>query len=216
MRKNPAKRKLVYGVGLNDADYTLTRHVKEGGRKRIIWMCPYYRTWTSMLDRCYSDKFTARRPTYKDCSVCDEWLTFSNFKAWMETQDWEGKQLDKDILFSENKVYSPETCVFVDARVNSFWLNHGHSQGRPLDLHPCAANGKFQAKCRNPFTGECEYLGYHTSAKAAHEAWRRRKHELACQYADMQTDPRIAEALRSRIAVATHLTSNEPEEVCNA
>lgn len=30
--------------------------------------------------------------------MADEWNTFSNFKNWMEKQNWEDKQLDKDII----------------------------------------------------------------------------------------------------------------------
>ena len=75
-----------------------------------------------MLQRCYSESHLVRQPTYKGCSVCEEWLTFSNFKSWMEQQDWEGKQLDKDLLVYKNKIYSPETCVFVSSVINSFFV----------------------------------------------------------------------------------------------
>ena len=46
------KIRLVYGVGISDADYFVTR--KENGK--TVWRCPYYRTWTHMLERAYSDK----------------------------------------------------------------------------------------------------------------------------------------------------------------
>ena len=71
-------------------------------------------------------------PTYKGCSVSEEWLRFSNFKRWMEKQDWDGKQLDKDILFEGNKVYSAETCVFVTSVVNSFTSDSGAKRGEWL------------------------------------------------------------------------------------
>ena len=47
------------------------------------------------------------------------------FKDWMENQDWEGNQLDKDLLFEGNKVYGPKTCVFVTRMVNNFTLDSG-------------------------------------------------------------------------------------------
>lgn len=56
------------------------------------------------------------------------------------------------------------------------------------------------ARCNNPFTLARECLGFFQDPDAAHEAWRARKHEHACVYADMQTDPRIAKALRARYA----------------
>lgn len=95
----PQTRKvLVCGVGINDATYSVYRYKGSAGSQKRIWACPFYRTWGTMLGRCYSDKFHEQNPTYVGCTVCDEWLTFSKFKAWMETQDWKDKQLDKDIL----------------------------------------------------------------------------------------------------------------------
>ena len=70
-----------------------------------------YRTWKSMID-LHSAKYQDKYPTYKGCAVSKEWLTFSVFKAWMVTKDWQDNHLDKDILFEGDKVYSPETCVF--------------------------------------------------------------------------------------------------------
>ena len=143
------KSKLVYGVGINDADYFVTKN--ENGK--IVWMCPYYQTWTSMLKRAYSDKCKQRQPTYQGVTVCEEWHSFMRFRAWMETQDWEGKQLDKDILVQGNKVYSPNTCVFVDGVVNSFLLDCAASRGEwPLGVHWFEQKQKFQSHCSNPFT----------------------------------------------------------------
>lgn len=154
-----------------------------------------------MLHRAYDSKAQVRRPNYVGCSVFDEWLTFSNFKLWMETQDWEGKQLDKDILVPGNKVYSPETCVFVTAVLNVFLTLRGSDRGAYLvGVNWHKASGKFVAQCSNPFTRKREYLGLFHTEEAAHEAWRKRKHELACQYADMQTDSRVAKALRTRFS----------------
>ena len=126
--------KLVYGVGINDADYVVKEwetigYVKGKRKQKIVWECPYYRVWVNMLKRCYSTKYKEIRPTYEGCVVSDEWLTFSNFKSWMDCQDWEGKQLDKDILFERNKIYSADTCVFVTPMVNSFTTDSGAARG---------------------------------------------------------------------------------------
>ena len=75
------------------------------------------------------------RPFYKDITCCQEWLIFSNFKSWMKQQDWEGKQLDKDLLIYQNKIYSPETCVFVDRKINQFLVKSNNSRGKyPLGV----------------------------------------------------------------------------------
>jgi hypothetical protein len=62
------------------------------------------------------------------------------------------------------------------------------------------AGGRFRSYCGNPFTGKVEHLGYFNNPEDAHEAWRQRKHELACRYADEQADERVAKALRERFA----------------
>jgi hypothetical protein len=113
-------RKLVAGFGINDAGYTTAiseSRKNESGKyvKKVLWTCPYFSRWTSMLHRAYNH---LDRPTYEGCSVADDWLTFSNFKAWMENQYWEGLQLDKDILVEGNKVYSASTCAFVPNYLN--------------------------------------------------------------------------------------------------
>ena len=194
-------QKLVFGVGINDADYVVQKKVTIGyvngvRKQRIVWMCPYYQAWTDMLKRCYSTKFQERWPTYKGCSVSDEWLTFSNFKRWMESQDWEGKQLDKDILFSGNKVYSEETCVFVTSTVNSFTIDCGASKGEyKIGVSWHKAGNKFQSHVSNPFTKKREYLGLFIEELEAHNAWLKRKLELATLLAADQTDERVAIAL---------------------
>ena len=197
-------KKLVCGVGINDADYVVEKretigYVNGKRKQKLVWICPYYETWKSMIERCYSAKYQERRPTYKGCSVSEEWLTFSNFRAWMVTQDWEGKSLDKDLLVEGNKIYGPETCVFVSPMVNSFTTDSGAARGKWL-IGVCWVKGanKFKSQCRNPFTKRPEYLGYFTCEQEAHEAWLKRKIELAHELATIQTDPRVAKALIER------------------
>ena len=197
------KKKLVYGVGINDADYVVKKWktIEVDGKKKwkLVWYCPCYQVWKDMLKRCYSTKFQEKQPTYRGCSVTEEWLTFSVFRNWMETQDWEDKQLDKDLLLEGNKVYSPETCVFVTRMVNMFTIDSGASRGEWLigvDWHKGA--GKFRASCSNPFTQKREHLGYFDSEQEAHNTWLKRKLELAKELAAIQPDTRVAEALIHR------------------
>ncbi len=76
--------KLVCGVGVTDADYTVSKVVNGKNVK-----CPFYMRWTNMITRCYSAKALRARPSYIGCSVDSKWLVFSSFKVWMEKQDWE-------------------------------------------------------------------------------------------------------------------------------
>jgi hypothetical protein len=154
-----------------------------------------------MLNRCYSKRPGKHRVNYAGCSVCPEWRKFSAFREWMSAQDWQGKDLDKDILFEGNRVYSPNTCIFVSPQLNKF-LTHSSKKSRrfPVGVSWNSWRGKFHAYCNNPFTEKPDFLGWFTSAEEAHEAWRRRKNELACRYADIEPDARLAAALRSRFS----------------
>ena len=204
------KSKLVYGVGINDADYVThkfeTTEVNGKQKRRLVWVCPYHQKWKHMLMRCYSAKYQEKKPTYKGCSVSEGWLTFSVFKSWMEKQDFEGKQLDKDILFECNKVYSAETCVFVTRGINLFTTDRGNDRGEWLiGVYWEKGRGEFRSRCRNPSTKKQEHLGYFTCEQQAHEAWLKRKLELAHLLEEEQTDERVAKALIERYTNYTNL-----------
>lgn len=196
--------RLVSGVGTNDADYVTQKEEIINGKRIQVWICPYYRTWRSMLNRCYSNNYKSKRPSYIGCSVAEEWLKFSIFKEWMKSQSWEGNNLDKDLLIKGNKIYSPSTCIFVSPQINGFIVDNAASRGNlmigvSLAYYKNRVN-KFMAKCSNPFTKKEDHLGYFYTEKAAHEAWKNKKHQHALIYADMQTDQKIKDALRSRYA----------------
>jgi len=186
--------KPVFGVGINDLDRDVTWKV-DG--KRVA--CPIYRTWQNMLGRSYDTEFHKRHPSYSDCSVIDGWIHLSDFEKWMLTQDWKGKQLDKDIILPGNKVYSPETCAFVDKKLNLFIMDTAATRGEwPIGVSWNKRDQTFKAEIRNPFTHRREGLGYYDNPEDGHLAWKKRKHEFACLYAEQQTDQRVAEALRTR------------------
>ncbi len=191
--------KMLFGVGINDASY-VTKHFKTiEGKKKLVWYCLIHSTWYSMLSRCYSEQAKTKYKSYENCSVCNEWLTFSNFKAWMDTQDWQGKQLDKDLLHRGNKIYSPESCLFVEPIVNYFIIEQSNRRGNyPIGVSWHKGIGKFVSSCSNPFSGKKEHLGTFSCQKLAHSAWLKRKRELAIQLAGTQSDKRVAESLMVR------------------
>ena len=119
-----AKRKPICGIAINDPWYTTTRSV-DGGQVK----CPIYSIWRAMIYRCYDPKRQAKQPTYKGCTICNEWLTFSNFRSWVLTQDWEEMELDKDLKKIGNKVYSSENCLFISGSLNKLLTNAASSRG---------------------------------------------------------------------------------------
>lgn len=186
------KRKKVFGVGVNDSE-SIVYHITNGK----VYICKHYQIWQDMLRRCYSEKFQKSHPTYVGCSVDPEWHIFSNFRSWAETKNTKGMHLDKDIIFPGNKVYSPESCVFVTGALNKFLNNSASTRGKFLigaSLHK--GSNKFISHCSDPFKSKLEYLGLFESETEAHEAWRSRKQHHAISYANMQTDRRVSEALK--------------------
>lgn len=162
-------KRTVLGVGVYDS----TEPTRVSGKMR-----PAYQTWANIIERCYSQSYHNGKPSYVGCTVCDEWLTYSNFETWFNENYREGWHLDKDIINSESRVYCPEWCLFIPSWVNTFVSTgrHGkslmgvyeHLDGRPK---------KYQAHCRNPFTKKNERLGSFYTDLEAHEAWKKRKIE---------------------------------------
>jgi hypothetical protein len=197
-------RVLVCGVGINDVDYVV--QIKEelpkvGGSRvrKVVWTCPFYQRWLSMLRRCYSKKFITTNTTYAGCTVCSEWLVFSNFRVWMVGQHWRDKDLDKDLLFQGNKVYSPSTCVFIHRVVNSFILDKSNKRGDYL-LGCSLDRGKFKAQCGGSTTKGKVHLGYFSTELEAHFAWKKQKHIYSCQLAKSEyvVDERVRQVLFHR------------------
>ena len=152
-----------------------------------------------MLERCYSEKYLESQPSYIGTSVCNEWLYATAFKEWMEKQNWQGKSLDKDIIVPGSKLYSPDTCAFVSQATNLFVTARDACRGEyPIGVNLFKPTGKYRAQCKNPFTGKQENLGLFLTPEEAHEAWRKRKHELAQLVAATESDIRVVEALKKR------------------
>lgn len=188
--KNP---RLTYGRGINDADYVTQC-------KATRKVCPYFLVWKNMLKRAYCKIERSRRPSYHGSDVCAEWLKFSTFKGWMELQDWQGKQLDKDLLVPGNKIYSPDTCCFVSREINSFLTDSASARG-DLSIGVCIHKdtGKFMSQINAQSKGR-KYIGLFDSEQAAHEAWKSEKHKIAIELAASAGDDKISKALSSRFA----------------
>lgn len=156
--------KLVYGVGFNDVSPVKIKgkHIKS------------YLVWRSMISRCYNKNYH-KSINYVVCSVCDEWLTFSNFKSWMEQQDFEGKELDKDLLVEGNKTYSPETCCFIPQHINKFMTIRGNDRG----IHPLGVTvkGRTFLACEGS-----KYIGSAHNPKDAHKLWQKAKLDKCNMY----------------------------------
>lgn len=182
------KKGIVYGVGINDADY-------------VVKDCLYYRKWKEIMRRCYSSNYHIKNPSYVDCNVCEEWHRFSNFKEWMMNQDWKEKELDKDILVPGNKVYSPDTCVFIDKKVNELFSKKNKHSVRGVSY--CERLKKYIVRGSIVFDSEkkSRYLGcYDTLEEANRVSCESRRHYVV-SIANKQKDQRVRDAILKLVEI---------------
>ena len=207
------KKKLVQGVGVNDSDYIVKKfesYINLNGdkKRRLIWVCPFYQKWGSMLKRCYSGRLHEKYPTYKNCIACEEWLIFSNFKKWMENQDYIDKQLDKDLIEEGNKIYSPDKCLFLSPMVNLFMTSSKATRGDCLLGVSFKKHAKkFQSSCKNPLTNKIEYLGVFSNELDAHKSWKNKKLEHAIALSELPENKYLGDLLIKRYTF-------EEDEIC--
>ena len=179
---------LVCGIGINDSNYQLRKFV---GNNYIT--CIFYSKWKSMLERCYSEKFLLINPTYKGCTVCNDWLLFSNFKRWMESQNHKGLQLDKDIINAGNKIYSPENCCFITQEINSLLTDSKKIRGKyPQGVSLKKQTGKFYSNIS--INKKRKHLGTYSSVDLAELAYVSVKREYIISKAKKLPD-RIKQGL---------------------
>lgn len=188
-KKEFKQRRLVAGVGINDANYPVSKLING----KTIY-CPFFAKWRDMLRRCYSAEYHKRNPQYKECFVCEEWLTFSEFKGWMKKQDWVSRHLDKDIKVPGNKIYSPDTCMFVLPRVNKFFNFSERKNGLEAGILK-TKSGKFSVSITSFKTGRRRQVGTFCSYKDALSNLIKEKIIECKEVAKLESEPEIIESI---------------------
>ena len=154
-----------------------------------------------MLQRCYSDTFKKRYPTYEGCEVSENFKSYEYFYEWCHKQigfGVEGFELDKDLLIKGNKVYSEDSCIFIPQEINSLLVKCTASRGKHLiGVHWSKSNKAFVAQVSKS-KGKKEHLGYFNTELEAFNAYKQAKEafvkELANKWKD-QIDIRAYNAL---------------------
>lgn len=139
-----------------------------------------YKTWRGMLERCYDDKYQAKQSTYIGTTVCEQWHNFQNFAKWHEENYIDDCDLDKDLLQYKvkNKIYSPNTCVFLPQIINNFMTNiqsNNTSGFTGVGWHK--ASNKWTAQIKSFNTNQSKHLGLFSDVKLAKQCYINARHE---------------------------------------
>ena len=164
-----------------------------------------YDLWHSMLQRCYSDVYKKKYPTYEGCKVSDNFLYYEYFYEWCHKQigfddDGNGNpfHLDKDLLTKGNKVYSESICIFIPSEINLLLVKCTASRGEHLiGVHWCNTNKAFVAQVRKN-KGKSEYLGSFNTEIEAFNAYKVAKEAFVKEVAEKwksQIDKRAYDSL---------------------
>lgn len=182
-------RKLIYGVGVNDAPYATEPDQTVNGITVHSRKCPYFMLWKGMLRRCYGNQLK-ENPSYLGCCTVDEcWHSFMSFKSWVEKQVqhdlWLSEselpvkertvkfQLDKDLL-GDGKLYSPDTCVLIPSKLNSV-LSHQRDSTKNLPLGVGWVESRLKYRAYIMIENKYKSLGYYENPTLAHLAWQNAK-----------------------------------------
>lgn len=164
--------KKIMGVGTNDyngkiSDNPMIKHA--------------YDVWSGVLQRCYPRTIHKKTKSIEGSKVCDEWTLFSNFLNWYKENYPQhlvdqGVKLvmDKDLLSGDDKLYSPDTCVFLPMPVNQFigqrksWGETGHTGVYPVHNRRVG----FMARIKPFKSNQRKYLGYFSTIEDASQAYQ--------------------------------------------
>lgn len=192
--KCPYERR-TFGVGyMGEGKYK----TKENGKKTKCYI-----TWKGILERCYHEKRRHKNLTYINCEVCEEWLCYTDFSQWFKENYYEveGERmcLDKDILYKGNKIYSPNTCIFVPERINTLFIKRDSKRGKyPIGVKYNKQNDKFESSCSvydfKENKSKNEYLGLYDTPEKAFEVYKQFKEKYIKEVADYYKD-QISEKL---------------------
>ena len=182
----------VYGVGILGTKYPS----KVNG---VI--TKEYGLWVRMLERCYSDVYKKRYPTYIYCEVSDKFKSYEYFYEWCNKQIGFGNNgwhLDKDLLAKGNKIYSESTCVFIPSEINLLLIKSDKKRGEHLiGVNWNKTNKAFKAQVSKN-KGKSEHLGFFNTELEAFKAYKKAKESFVKEQANKwkdKIDTRAYEAL---------------------
>lgn len=158
---------------------------------------PQYATWAGLILRCYDPYTMNKCLSYINCEVCSEWANYQTFAKYYDENIYEIPnekiQIDKDILSGylnlDNKIYSPDTCLFVPQTINNLFPNHKRFRGK--ELIGVYYDGRLDQKINNRYTtyiskfGKRIHLGSYPTEIQAFNVYKREKEKYVKEMADL-------------------------------
>lgn len=165
-------KKTIYGVACKG----------DSSSKKPILNKLAFKRWYATIERCYNPNSIGYKGYgAKGVRVSDDWLCFDNYlKDIQEIKgfDYENYingniQLDKDLLVKNNKIYSKDTCIFVEERINK--CNQVSKQKKFKAISPEGKEYLFnnQSECARQFKLTARTIGKVLNNKLkTHKGWR--------------------------------------------
>lgn len=153
-----------------------------------------YDLWYGMLQRC------KRGGAYENCVVCEEWKLYSNFKKWFDENYIEGYAMDKDLFSNGKKIYSPETCCFIPASLNTMLaIAKKRENGRPTCVYSSDTKSE---RYRTHFTYKNKrvHVGSYNTKEEAFNSYADVKEALIKQEAEkLYSEGKITDRVYNRL-----------------
>lgn len=136
-----------------------------------------------MIRRCYSESNKIKFKSYVNHTICDEWLIFHNFENWYDSNypkhiDGIKFEIDKDLmqLGIENKIYSPDTAIFLPKRVNNFIIGKLPNKSTG-EIGVCfdKDRNKYVASCTDFYTHKKVFIGRYDTIEEALDSYKLNK-----------------------------------------
>ena len=146
-----------------------------------------YMLWAHMLQRCYSDTFKKKNPTYEGCEASENFKYYEYFYEWCHKQigfGVEGFELDKDLLVKGNKVYSENSCVFIPVEINLLLVKRENMRGKYLIGVSWNKRDKAFVAQVGKNKGKRERLGYFNTEIEAFNAYKQAKESFVKEQAN--------------------------------
>jgi len=173
-------KKSVYGVGYLGFGTHKTRFNNKATKT--------YVAWKNMMFRCYGNNRLKSFPTYVNCFVCEEWHNFQNFSEWFNSKYVEGYHMDKDLLFKDNNIYGPSTCVFIPQEINKMLTKTDSKRGEyPIGVFYNKNISKFTAQICIGFKKR-KFLGNFNNCNDAFFEYKKEKENIIKETAEKYRD----------------------------